>query len=69
MSSGANAVYNNKPIQGLINEVDPDFAWRRIVVKGYEFANGRSFYQRETPGQAYPWNDGNTGGNGTYHAP
>lgn len=65
----SNSVYNSVPIEGLIVEVDPDWAWKRIVSRGYVFSNGRPFYQREVPGEAYDWNEGNTGGNGTYHAP
>lgn len=67
--SKPNSIYVNAPIQGLIMEVDPDWSWRRIVAKGYEFANGRTFFVREVPGAAYPWNSTNTGGNGSYHSP
>jgi hypothetical protein len=56
-SNGANAVYNNRTVRAVIDEVDSDFAWKRIVVRGYVFANGRPFYQREVPGQAYEWVD------------
>ena len=54
-STGANSVYNTKPILGLCHEADPDFGWKRIVVRGYDFSNGRPFYQREVPGRAYSW--------------
>lgn len=69
MAADANAVYTTLPIRGIINEVDPDFGWKRIVAPAYTFSNGRKFFTRETPGQPYDWNDDNVGGNGTYHAP
>ena len=68
-SNGPNSVYTSIPIQGLIMDVDPDWAWRRIVVRSYVFSNGRAFFDREVPNQAYPWNADNEGGNGEYHAP
>lgn len=54
-SSGPNSVYTVKPFIGLCHEADSDFGWKRIVTKGYTFSNGRPFYQREAPGQAYSW--------------
>lgn len=68
-AGNSNAHYNNVPISGLIADIDPEWPWRRVVVRGYVFSNGRPFYQREAPGEAYPWNEGNVGGNGLYHAP
>ncbi len=65
-SNGANAVYVARPIRGLIEEADPDFGWKRIVVRGYLFSNGRPFYQREVPGNAYSWY---TGSGDFYHVP
>lgn len=57
MTVDPNATYTTKPIEGVIADVDSDFAWKRIVSRGYVFSNGRSFYQREVPGQAYDWVD------------
>lgn len=57
-SNGANSVYTTIPIRGLIEEVDTDFGWKRIVTRGYVFSNGRPFFQREVPGQSYSWYTG-----------
>jgi hypothetical protein len=59
--TGANSVYNTKPIIALCNDADSDFGWKRIAVRGFQFSNGRPFYQREVPGRAYNWYTTGTG--------
>ena len=61
MADSPNSIYSSKPIIGLCNEADSDFGWKRIVVKGYTFSNGRPFFQRESPGRAYTWYVAGTG--------